>query len=99
MSRLRFTLRVSRGDPLTNTSPPSLSKSPVTMDMVVVFPAPSRPRRPYDSPSPMLNPTPFTAAGAPKVLRKGRQVGAELSPPPDTELPLVHSVLAFNSPG
>src|SRR5660398_163397 len=99
MSRLRFTLRVSRGDPLTNTSPPSLSKSPVTMDMVVVFPAPLGPRRPYVSPSPMLNPTPFTATRSPKALRKSRQTSTGLSPPPDTELPLLHSVLAFNRPG
>src|SRR5660397_167397 len=99
MSRLRFTLRVSRGDPLTNTSPPSLSKSPVTMDMVVVFPAPLGPRRPYVSPSPMLNPTPFMATRSPKALRKSRQTSTGLSPPPDTELPLLHSVLAFNRPG
>src|SRR5680860_495978 len=78
MSRLRFTLRVSRGDPLTNTSPPSLSKSPVTMDMVVVIPAPLGPRRPYVSPSPMLNPTPFTATRSPKALRKSRQTSTGL---------------------
>src|SRR5680860_1803689 len=47
----------------------------------------------------MLNPTPFMATRSPKALRKSRQTSTGLSPPPDTELPLLHSVLAFNRPG
>src|SRR3970040_424993 len=53
------------GMPTTTTSPASRSRRPANIEIEVVFPAPSGPRRPKVSPSSIEKPTPPTAVRSP----------------------------------
>ena len=62
---LAATAPTSIGVPSSVTSPPSRASSPQTIEMVVVFPAPLGPSRPYVSPSWISRLTPRTASMVP----------------------------------
>src|SRR5688500_18880616 len=51
--------------PSSSTSPASRARSPHTIEIVVVLPAPLGPSRPYVSPGAIANPTPSTARRSP----------------------------------
>jgi hypothetical protein len=53
------------GSPAIRTVPASRRKTPATIEIVVVLPAPFGPSRPYVSPGAMAKPTPSTAVRSP----------------------------------
>lgn len=83
--RARAFLRcVDREAPPTEIVPESGSKTPITILMVVVLPAPLGPKRPTISPGRTQKDTPSTAATVANLLRSESIVKTSIKNPPES---------------
>src|SRR5690242_16634513 len=73
MWRLVPAARTVRRSPLMTISPASGSRTPATIEIAVVLPAPLGPSNPYVSPSAIHNDRSRTAVSGPYALRRLRQ--------------------------